>query len=38
MRPTINSVRLYISNGKGEIISLGREELNCTLLFIPKEK
>ena len=38
MRPTINSVRLYISNGKGEITSLGPEELNCTLLFIPKEK
>ena len=38
MRPTISSIRLYISNSKGEIISLGREELNCTLLFIPKQK
>ena len=34
MRPTISSIRLYIANGKGEIISLGSEELNCTLLFI----
>ena len=38
MRPTISSIRLYISNSKGEIISLGEEELNCTLLFIPKQK
>ena len=38
MRPTISSVRLYISNSKGEIISLGDEKLNCTLLFIPKQK
>ena len=36
MRPTINSIRLYISNGSGEIISLGPEELNLTLLFTPK--
>ena len=38
MRPTISSIRLYIANGKGEIISLGNEELNCTLLFIPNRK
>ena len=38
MRPTISSIRLYIANGKGEIISLGNEELNCTLLFIPNKK
>ena len=37
MRPTISSIRLYISNGKGEIISLGSEELNCTLLFSPNK-
>lgn len=37
MRPTISSIRLYISNGNGEIISLGSEELNCTLLFIPNK-
>ena len=38
MRPTISSIRLYISNSRGEIISLGDEKLNCTLLFIPKQK
>ena len=37
MRPTISSIRLYISNGKGEIISLGSEELNCTFLFSPNK-
>ena len=37
MRPTISSIRLYISNGNGEIISLGSEQLNCTLLFIPNK-
>ena len=37
MRPTISSIRLYIANGNGEIISLGSEELNCTLLFIPNK-
>ena len=37
MRPTISSIRLYIANGNGEIISLGPEELNCTLLFIPNK-
>ena len=38
MRPTISSIRLYIANGKGEIISLGNKELNSTLLFIPNKK
>ena len=37
MRPTISSIRLYIANGKGEIITLGSEKLNCTLLFIPNK-
>ena len=37
MRPTISSIRFYIANGKGEIITLGAEELNCTLLFIPNK-
>ena len=37
MRPTISSIRLYISNGNGEIISLAPEELNCTLLFSPNK-
>ena len=38
MRPTISSIRLYISNGNGEIVSVGSEELNCTLLFIPNKR
>lgn len=37
MRPTISSIRLYISNAFGKIISLGDEQLYCTLLFIPRK-
>ena len=35
MRPHISSIRLYIANENGDIITLGKNKLNCTLLFIP---
>ena len=35
MRPHISSIRLYIANEYGDIITLGKNKLNCTLLFIP---
>ena len=34
MRPSITTIRLYITNIKGEIISLGNSKLTCTLLFV----
>lgn len=35
-RPIIRNVRLYISDNKGELVSLSSGWLSCTLLFIPK--
>lgn len=34
-RRSINHIRLYICDEKGELVSLGNKRLNCTLLFIP---
>lgn len=34
MRPTISNIRLYITDEKGNIVSLNRNKLNCTLLFV----
>ena len=33
IRPKINSIRFYIANAYGEIMSFGEEKLKCTLLF-----
>ena len=38
MRPNISSIRLYICDDSGEIVSLPRNKLNCTLLFIPHKQ
>lgn len=38
MRPTITSIRLYIANDKGEVVSLPDSKVNCTLLFIPHKR
>ena len=38
MRPTISSVRLYIADIYGKIISVEDNEVNCTLLFVPNPK
>lgn len=35
MRPTISTIRLYIADEYGKILSLPRNKLNCTLLFVP---
>ena len=35
MRPSISSIRLYITDQSGDIVSLPRNKLNCTLLFVP---
>lgn len=36
MRPNISSIRLYIADEHGQIVSVDGNKLNCTLLFIPK--
>ena len=33
IRPNINSIRFYIANAYGEILSFGEEKLKCTLVF-----
>lgn len=38
MRPAISSIRLYIANKNGEIVSVEDNQLHCTLLFIPAPK
>ena len=38
LRKSIDSIRLYICNCKGEIISLEGNQMNCSLLFIPPRK
>ena len=35
MRPSISSIRLYIADAYGKIVSVENNELSCTLLFIP---
>ena len=35
MRPSISSIRLYIADETGKILSLPKNTLRCTLLFIP---
>ena len=35
MRPSISRIRLYIADDTGKILSLPKNTLNCTLLFIP---
>ena len=35
MRPHISSIQLYIANKFGDIIALPKNNLKCTLLFIP---
>ena len=35
MRPSISSIRLYIADQYGKIVSVENNELSCTLLFIP---
>ena len=38
MRPTISSVRLYIADRYGKIISVEDNKVNCTLLSVPNSK
>ena len=35
MRPNITSIRLYIADEFGKIVSVDKNILNCTLLFVP---
>ena len=35
IRPSITKIRLYIADENGKILSLPKNTLNCTLLFIP---
>ena len=35
MRPSISRIRLYIADDTGKVLSLPKNTLNCTLLFIP---
>ena len=35
MRPSISSIRLYITDQSGDIVSLPRNKLSFTLLFVP---
>ena len=35
MRPSISRISLYIADETGKILSLPKNTLNCTLLFIP---
>ena len=37
MRPQITSLRFYIVNSLGEIMSFGDDKLKCTLLFTSSE-
>ena len=37
IRPKITSIRFYITNVRGEVISFGQEKLKCTLLFTTAE-
>ena len=35
MRPSITKIRLYIADENGKILSVPKNTLNCTLLFVP---
>ena len=35
IRPNINSIRLYIANEKGEINTVEKSKLKCTLVLTP---
>lgn len=35
IRPEINEIRLYITDNTGKVISVPKNKLSCTLLFIP---
>ena len=35
MRPHMSNIHLYISNEQGEIKTVDKNKLKCTLLFIP---
>ena len=37
VRPKIKSIRFYIANAQGEIMSFGDDRLKCTLLFTSSE-
>ena len=37
IRPKLTSIRFYIANGKGDIMSFGDEKLKCTLLLTSSE-
>ena len=37
MRPHISNIRLYISDESGEIKTVDKNKLNCTLLFVPSK-
>ena len=38
MRPTITSIRLYIADATGQVVSLRDTKVECTLLFIPHRR
>ena len=38
IRPNINSIRLYIVNEKGEINTVEKSKLKCTLVLTPPKK
>lgn len=35
MRPSISSIRLYIADENGQVVTVEKNSLHCTLLFIP---
>lgn len=37
-RPVVNSVRIYIADSTGELVSLSTYRLSCLLLFIPNRE
>ena len=36
-RPKLSSIRFYIANAKGDIMSFGDKKLKCTLLLTSSE-
>ena len=38
MRPSISSIRLYIADYTGRVVSVGSNQLYCTLLFIEHDE
>jgi len=37
IRPSISSIRLYICDDTGKVISLGKKTLKCVLLIVPEK-